>query len=43
MIFENNQNVIAFAKNVQFYIRIKYINIVYHFIREKVNNNIINV
>ena len=43
MIFENNQNVIVFAKNAQFHIRIKHINIAHHFIREKVNNNIVNI
>ena len=30
-------------KNAQFYTRIKYINITYYFIREKVNNNTINI
>ena len=43
MIFKDNQNAIALAKNAQFYIRIKYINIAHHFIREKVNDDIINV
>ena len=43
MIFKNNQNVIVFVKNTQFYIRIKHINIAHHFMREKINNNIINI
>ena len=42
-IFKNNQNVIVFIKNAQFYARIKYINIAHYFIREKVNNDIINI
>ncbi len=36
MIYEDNQNVIAFVKNSQFHARIKYIDIQIHFIKEKV-------
>ena len=43
IIFKNNQGVIIFVKNAQFYIRIKHINIAHHFMREKINNNIMNV
>ena len=43
MIFKNNQNAIAFAKNVQFHIHIKHINIIHYFMREKVNDDIVNV
>ena len=43
IIFKNNQNAIAFAKNAQFHIRIKHINIAHHFMREKINNDIMNV
>jgi hypothetical protein len=35
MIYENNQNVIAFVKNSQFHARIKHIDIQTHFIKEK--------
>ena len=39
MIYEDNQSAIAIAKNPQFHGRAKHINIKYHFIRECVNNN----
>ena len=39
MIYEDNQSAIAIAKNPQFHGRAKHINIKYHFIREQVNNN----
>jgi hypothetical protein len=35
IIYENNQNVIAFVKNSQFHARIKHIDIQIHFIKEK--------
>jgi hypothetical protein len=35
MIYENNQNVIAFVKNSQFHARIKHIDIQIHFIKKK--------
>jgi hypothetical protein len=43
MIYENNQNVIVFVKNSQFYARIKHIDIQAHFIREKVIEESINL
>ena len=39
VIYEDNQSAIAIAKNPQFHGRAKHINIKYHFIREQVNNN----
>ena len=42
-IFEDNQSAISIAKNPQFHGRVKHINIKYHFIREQVNNNIIEL
>ena len=39
VIYEDNQSAIAIAKNPQFNGRVKHINIEYHFIREQVNNN----
>jgi hypothetical protein len=43
MIYENNQNVIAFVKNSQFHARIKYIDIQTHFIKEKMIEESINL
>ena len=39
VIYEDNQSAIAIAKNPQFHGRVKHINLKYHFIREQVNNN----
>ena len=37
IILEDNQSAIALANNLEFYNRVKHIDIQYHFIREKVN------
>ena len=39
VIYEDNQSAIVITKNPQFHGRVKYINLKYHFIREQVNNN----
>ena len=39
VIYEDNQSAIEIARNPQFHGRAKHINIKYHFIREQVNNN----
>ena len=39
MIYEDNQSAIAITRNPQFHGRANHINIKYHFIREQVNNN----
>ena len=39
VIYEDKQSAIAIGKNPQFHGRVKHINIKYHFIREQVNNN----
>ena len=39
VIYEDNQSAIAIARNPQFHGRVNHINIKYHFIREQVNNN----
>ncbi len=43
MIYENNQNVIAFVKNSQFHERIKHIDIQTHFIKKKMIEESINL
>ncbi len=43
MIYENNQNVIAFVKNSQFHAQIKHIDIQTHFIRKKVIEEFIDL
>jgi hypothetical protein len=43
MIYENNQNVIAFVKNSQFHARIKHIDIQTHLIKEKVIEEFIDL
>jgi hypothetical protein len=43
MIYKNNQNVIAFIKNFQFYARIKHIDIQTHFISKKVIEEFIDL
>jgi hypothetical protein len=43
MIYENNQNAIAFVKNSQFHARIKHIDIQTHFIKEKVTEESIDL
>ena len=43
IIFDDNQSAIALVKNAQFHARIKHINIAHHFVREKVNNDIVNI
>jgi hypothetical protein len=43
MIYENNQNVIAFVKNSQFHARIKHIDIQTHLIKKKVIEEFINL
>ena len=43
MIYENNQNAITLAKNPKYYIRIKYIDIQYHFIQEYIKKDIITL
>ena len=43
MIFEDNQGAIALAKNAQFHAHIKHIDIAHHFVREKVNDDTVNV
>ena len=39
LINEDNKSAIAIARNPQFHGRVKHINIKYHFIREQVNDN----
>jgi hypothetical protein len=41
MIYENNQNVIAFVKNSQFHARTKHIDIQTHFIKKKWSKNLL--
>jgi hypothetical protein len=43
IIFSDNQGVIAFARNLQFHARTKYIAIAYHFGREMVQKGDINL
>ena len=43
IILEDNQSAIALANNLEFYNRVKHIDIQYHFIREKVNTGQIEV
>ena len=43
VVFEDNQAAIAMAKNPQFHGRSKHILIKYHFVRDKVNDGMINI
>ena len=43
VIFEDNQSAISMAKNPQFHGRAKHIAIKYHFIREQVNNGVVEL
>ena len=43
VIFGDNQGAIALAKNAQFHARTKHIDIAHHFVREKVNDGIVDV
>ena len=42
-VLNNNQNVITFTKNPHLYKKFKYINICYHFIRNLINKENINI
>lgn len=42
-ILSNNRGVLALAKNPKFYLRTKHINIRYHFVREKVEEGLVEV
>ena len=43
IIFEDNKSSIKLAKNLEFYKRTKYINIIYQYIKEKINNKEIEI
>ena len=43
IIFDDNQSAIALVKNAQFHARTKHIDIAHHFVREKVNDDTVNM